>query len=177
MTAEPLEQPSTVLDKAEISAVCLERLDTVFDDWDLMLAVDGVAVGMGVIHGVETVAFATDPTVQGGALGIEGCGAISDATDIANLRQAPCVGIWHSGGARLREGVGSLDAVGRIFAAQTRASGRVPQISVVLGPAAGGAAYGPALTDVVIMGPSGRVFVTGPDVVRRVTGEQIDMER
>jgi acetyl-CoA/propionyl-CoA carboxylase carboxyl transferase subunit len=177
MTAEPLEQPSAVLDKDTISTVCRERLDTVFDDWDLMLAVDGVAVGMGVIHGVETVAFATDPTVQGGALGIQGCGAISDATDIANLRQAPCVGIWHSGGARLREGVGSLDAVGRIFAAQTRASGRVPQISVVLGPAAGGAAYGPALTDVVIMGPSGRVFVTGPDVVRRVTGEQIDMER
>ncbi|MDX6268013.1 MAG: acetyl-CoA/propionyl-CoA carboxylase carboxyl transferase subunit [Frankiales bacterium] len=182
MTAEPLERPdgalpSAVLDKDLVSAVCRERLDTVFDDWDLMLAVDGVAVGMGVIHGVETVAFATDPAIQGGALGIEGCGAISDATDIANLRQAPCIGIWHSGGARLREGVGSLDAVGRIFAAQTRASGRVPQISVVLGPAAGGAAYGPALTDVVIMGPAGRVFVTGPDVVRRVTGEQIDMER
>jgi acetyl-CoA/propionyl-CoA carboxylase carboxyl transferase subunit len=182
MTAEPLDRPdaalpSTVLDKDQISAPCRERLDTVFDDWDLMLAVDGVAVGIGVIHGVETVAFATDPTVQGGALGIDGCGAICDATDIANLRQAPCIGIWHSGGARLREGVGSLDAVGRIFAAQTRASGRIPQISVVLGPAAGGAAYGPALTDVVIMGPSGRVFVTGPDVVRRVTGEQIDMER
>jgi acetyl-CoA/propionyl-CoA carboxylase carboxyl transferase subunit len=175
MTAEPLE--TTVLDKEVISTVCRERLDVVFDDWDLMLAVDGVAVGMGEIAGVETVAFATDPTVQGGALGIDGCGAICDATDIANLRQAPCIGIWHSGGARLREGVASLDAVGRIFAAQTRASGRVPQISVILGPAAGGGAYGPALTDVVVMGPSGRVFVTGPDVVRRVTGEQIDMER
>jgi acetyl-CoA/propionyl-CoA carboxylase carboxyl transferase subunit len=160
-----------------VSAPCKERLDLVFDDWDLMLAVDGVAVGVGVINGVETVAFATDPTVQGGALGIEGCGAISDATDVANLRQAPCIGIWHSGGARLREGVASLDAVGRVFAAQTRASGRVPQISVVLGPAAGGAAYGPALTDVVIMGPGGRVFVTGPDVVRRVTGEDVGMER
>ncbi len=163
--------------KDEISAPCRERLDLVFDDWDLMLAVDGVAVGIGVINGVETVAFATDPLVQGGALGIAGCGAISDATDVANLRQAPCIGIWHSGGARLREGVASLDAVGRVFAAQTRASGRVPQISVVLGPAAGGAAYGPALTDVVVMGPGGRVFVTGPDVVRRVTGEDVGMER
>ncbi len=163
--------------KDEISQPCRERLDLVFDDWDLMLAVDGVAVGVGVIKGIEVVAFATDPTVQGGALGVEGCGAISDATDVANLRQAPCIGIWHSGGARLREGVASLDAVGRVFAAQTRASGRVPQISVVLGPAAGGAAYGPALTDVVVMGPEGRVFVTGPDVVRRVTGEQVDMER
>jgi acetyl-CoA/propionyl-CoA carboxylase carboxyl transferase subunit len=162
---------------AEISKPCAERLDALLDEWDLALSVDGVAVAVGLIRGVETVAFATDPTVQGGALGIEGCGAISDATDLGNLRGAPVVGIWHSGGARLREGVGSLDAVGRVFAAQTRASGRVPQISVVLGPAAGGAAYGPALTDVVVMGPSGRVFVTGPDVVRRVTGEDVGMER
>ena len=87
------------------------------------------------------------------------------------------IGIWHSGGARLAEGVEALDAVGEVFAAMVRASGRVPQISVVLGPAAGGAAYGPALTDVVIMGPAGRVFVTGPDVVRSVTGEDVDMER
>src|SRR6185312_5657746 len=77
--------------------------------------------------------------------------------------------------ARMREGVESLDGIGRIFAAMTRASGRVPQISVVLGPAAGGAAYGPALTDVVIMAPDGRVFVTAPDVVRSVTGEDVDM--
>jgi acetyl-CoA/propionyl-CoA carboxylase carboxyl transferase subunit len=67
--------------------------------------------------------------------------------------------------------------VGQIFAAMVRASGRVPQISVVLGPAAGGAAYGPALTDIVIMGSAGRIFVTGPEVVRSVTGEQVDMER
>jgi acetyl-CoA/propionyl-CoA carboxylase carboxyl transferase subunit len=70
-----------------------------------------------------------------------------------------------------------MDGVGRVFAAMIRASGRVPQISVVLGPAAGAAAYGPALTDVVIMAPAGRLFVTGPDVVRSVTGEQIDMEQ
>jgi acetyl-CoA/propionyl-CoA carboxylase carboxyl transferase subunit len=87
------------------------------------------------------------------------------------------MGVWHSGGAGLRVGVGALDAVAMVFAAQTRASGRVPQISVVLGPAAGGAAYGPALTDIVVLGPAGRVFVTGPDVVRRVTGEDVDMLR
>ena len=87
------------------------------------------------------------------------------------------MGIWHSGGARLREGVASLDAVGRVFAAMTRASGKVPQISVVLGPAAGGAAYGPALTDIVILGPEGRIFVTGPEVVRsRSPAKQVDME-
>ena len=89
----------------------------------------------------------------------------------------PVIGLWHSGGARLREGVLSLHAVGEVFAIMTRASGRIPQISVVLGAAAGGAAYGPALTDIVIMGPAGRVFVTGPDVVRSVTGEDVDMER
>jgi acetyl-CoA/propionyl-CoA carboxylase carboxyl transferase subunit len=87
------------------------------------------------------------------------------------------VGLWHSGGARLREGVVSLHAVGQVFAIMTRASGRIPQISVVIGPAAGGAAYGPALTDIVILGPDGRVFVTGPDVVRSVTGENVDALR
>ena len=80
-------------------------------------------------------------------------------------RARPGVGLWHSGGARLAEGVEALDGVGRVFAAMIRASGRVPQISVVLGPAAGGAAYGPALTDIVVMAPDGRIFVTGPDVV------------
>jgi acetyl-CoA/propionyl-CoA carboxylase carboxyl transferase subunit len=78
-------------------------------------------------------------------------------------------------GGSLAEGVASMDGIGRMFAAMVRASGRVPQLSVVLGPAAGGAAYGPALTDLVIMSDEGRVFVTGPDVVRSVTGEQIDM--
>ena len=92
-------------------------------------------------------------------------------------RAARSIGLWHSGGARLREGVVSLHAVGEVFAIMTRASGKVPQISVVLGPAAGGAAYGPALTDVVILGPEGRVFVTGPDVVRSVTGEDVDALR
>ncbi len=126
---------------------------------------------------MPTVAFATDPKVQGGALGHAGCAAVAAAYDVAMRRGAPIVGLWHSGGARLAEGVASLDGVGMIFAAMTRASGRIPQVSVVLGPAAGGAAYGPALTDVVILGPHGRVFVTGPDVVRSVTGEDVDMLR
>jgi acetyl-CoA/propionyl-CoA carboxylase carboxyl transferase subunit len=89
----------------------------------------------------------------------------------------PIVGLWHSGGARLAEGVRSLHAVGEIFHIMTLASGKIPQISIVLGAAAGGAAYGPALTDVVILGPEGRIFVTGPDVVRSVTGEDVDMLR
>jgi acetyl-CoA/propionyl-CoA carboxylase carboxyl transferase subunit len=91
--------------------------------------------------------------------------------------EAPVVGLWHSGGARLREGVVSLHAVGQVFAIMTRASGKIPQISVVIGAAAGGAAYGPALTDIVILAPDGRIFVTGPDVVRSVTGENVDALR
>jgi acetyl-CoA/propionyl-CoA carboxylase carboxyl transferase subunit len=137
----------------------------------------GVVTATGRVHDVEVVVFASDPTVQGGAMGHEGCLAVASAYDVALSRGAPVIGIWHSGGARLAEGVSSLDGVGRIFTAMTRASGRVPQISVVLGPAAGGAAYGPALTDVVVLGPNGRVFVTGPDVVRSVTGEDVDMLR
>ncbi len=110
-------------------------------------------------------------------MGDVGCRVVVDAYHRAMTDGVPIVGLWHSGGARLAEGVLSLHAVGRIFHAMTQASGKIPQISVVLGPAAGGAAYGPALTDVVILGPEGRIFVTGPDVVRSVTGEDVDMLR
>jgi len=157
------------------------RLAALFDEgtFEPITAVDdsGVLAGVGRMLGTPAVAFASDPTIQGGALGSAGCTAIVAAYDRALADGSPIVGLWHSGGARLREGAESLDGIGRIFAAMTRASGRVPQISVVLGPSAGGAAYGPALTDIVIMAPTGRIFVTGPDVVRSVTGEDVDMER
>lgn len=136
----------------------------------------GVLAARGTVSGSPAIAFCTDATVMGGAMGVDGCRHIVDAIDTALREHVPVVGIWHSGGARLAEGVTALHAVGEVFAAMVRASGRVPQISVVLGPAAGGAAYGPALTDLVIMGPAGRVFVTGPEVVRSVTGENVDME-
>ncbi len=137
----------------------------------------GVLSARGQIDGAPVVAFATDATRMGGAMGTQGCQHIVDAIDLAVRERVPVIGLWHSGGARLAEGVVALDAVGQVFAAMVRASGRVPQISVVLGPAAGGAAYGPALTDIVIMSDAGRIFVTGPEVVRSVTGEQVDMER
>jgi acetyl-CoA/propionyl-CoA carboxylase carboxyl transferase subunit len=136
----------------------------------------GAFAARGRIDGVNVIAYCTDATTMGGAMGSEGCQHIVDAIDTGVRESCPVIGLWHSGGARLAEGVEALDAVGQVFAAMVRASGRVPQISVVLGAAAGGAAYGPALTDIVIMAPNGRVFVTGPDVVRSVTGEQIDME-
>jgi acetyl-CoA/propionyl-CoA carboxylase carboxyl transferase subunit len=136
----------------------------------------GVVAARGRIDGCAAVAYCTDATVMGGAMGAAGCRHIVDAIDLAVRERLPVVGLWHSGGARLAEGVEALHAVGLVFQAMIRASGRVPQVSVVLGPAAGGAAYGPALTDVVVMSTGGRVFVTGPDVVRSVTGENVDME-
>ena len=120
------------------------------------------------------MSFASDPTIQAGAMGETGCRVILTAYERALALGCPVIGLFHSSGARLQEGVASMHAVGQVFAAMTRASGKIPQISVVLGPAAGGAAYGPALTDIVIMGPAGRVFITGPDVVRSVTGEDVD---
>ncbi len=136
----------------------------------------GVYAVRGRIDGAKVIVYCSDATKKGGALGSEGCGHIVEAIDTAVRERCPVIGVWHSGGARIPEGVESLDGMGQMFAAMIRASGKVPQISVVVGPAAGGAAYGPALTDVVIMAPDGRVFVTGPDVVRSVTGEEIDQE-
>jgi acetyl-CoA/propionyl-CoA carboxylase carboxyl transferase subunit len=157
----------------------LQRLEKLFDAGTTvpLHARDksGVLAAAGEIDGVRTIAYCSDATVMGGAMGVDGCKHIVAAIDEAIETEAPIVGIWHSGGARLAEGVEALHAVGLVFEAMVRASGHIPQISVVLGFAAGGAAYGPALTDVVIMAPEGRVFVTGPDVVRSVTGEQVDM--
>ncbi len=159
----------------------LTRLTALLDEGSLQLLspVDdsGMLAVAGTADGAPVVAFASDPTVMGGAMGAAGCAVVVQAYEVALQRGAPIVGVWHSGGARLAEGVRSLDAVGQVFAVMTRASGRIPQVSVVLGPAAGGAAYGPALTDVVVLAPEGRIFVTGPEVVRSVTGEDVDMLR
>ncbi|CAI7979633.1 Biotin-dependent acetyl-/propionyl-coenzyme A carboxylase beta6 subunit [Frankia sp. Hr75.2] len=135
-----------------------------------------VTVAHGRVDGTDVIAYCTDATSMGGAIGAAGARRIADAIDRAVAERIPVIGLWHSGGASLGDGVEALDGIGQMFAAMIAASGRVPQVSVVLGPAAGGAAYGPALTDVIVMAPEGKVFVTGPDVVRQVTGEQIDMD-
>ncbi|HEU4567634.1 MAG TPA: carboxyl transferase domain-containing protein [Marmoricola sp.] len=159
----------------------MHRLGHLFDEGTLepITPVDdsGMLAAIGKIDGMPSVAFCSDPTIMGGAMGMEGCKVVVAAYQRALTDRVPIIGVWHSGGARLAEGVLSLHAVGQIFHAMTQASGVIPQVSVVLGPAAGGAAYGPALTDVVILGPEGRIFVTGPDVVRSVTGEDVDMLR
>ena len=180
MTMLEVRPPADVsLVEVELSRDPRERLAVLLGAYDPLPGDEGCGVfaGIGHVEGRPAVAFATDPSIQGGAMGSAGCEVIVDAYRVALERKAPIVGVWQSGGARLAEGVASLDGVGRVFRAMTRASGQVPQVSVILGPAAGGAAYGPALTDVVILGPSGRVFVTGPDVVRSVTGEDVDMAR
>ncbi len=176
MTALQAAAPATAPDPRDPEDRLLRFFDP--DSVSLLAPRDtsGVAAARGTVSGARAIAFCTDATVMGGAMGVDGCRHIVDAIDTALRERVPVVGIWHSGGARLAEGVTALHAVGEVFAAMVRASGRVPQISVVLGPAAGGAAYGPALTDLVVMGPAGRVFVTGPDVVRSVTGEDVDME-
>ncbi|KRF15475.1 propionyl-CoA carboxylase subunit beta [Nocardioides sp. Soil797] len=159
----------------------LHRLAAFFDTDSVELLTEdddsGMLAARGLVEGSPVVAFCSDATVMGGAMGEVGCKAVVVAYQRALADGVPVVGLWHSGGARLAEGVISLHAVGEIFHAMTQASGKIPQISIVLGPAAGGAAYGPALTDVVILGPQGRIFVTGPDVVRSVTGEDVDMAR
>jgi acetyl-CoA/propionyl-CoA carboxylase carboxyl transferase subunit len=181
MTLIDIERPpADVPVVVETSRDPRERLVALLGDCEFLPVDDdtcGAVAAVGMVEGRPIVAFATDPSIQGGAMGVVGCDVIIEAYRVALDRRAPIIGIWQSGGARLAEGVASLDGVGRVFAAMTHASGRVPQVSVVLGPAAGGAAYGPALTDVVVLGPSGRVFVTGPDVVRSVTGEDVDMAR
>ena len=157
------------------------RLEAFFDEGTVELLTErddsGMLAVLGRVDGTPVAAFASDATIQGGAMGLDGCRVVLAAYERALADGVPVVGLWHSGGARLREGVVSLHAVGEVFAIMTRASGKIPQLSVVIGPAAGGAAYGPALTDIVILGPDGRVFVTGPDVVRSVTGEHVDALR
>jgi len=136
----------------------------------------GMIAATGSIKGSRVVVFASDATIQGGALGVEGARVIVSAYRAAMAAQLPIIGLWHSGGARLRDGVSSLNAFGEVFQSIISASGKIPQISLVLGPTAGGGAYGPAMTDVVVLAPQGRIFVTGPDVVKSVTGEKVDME-
>jgi acetyl-CoA/propionyl-CoA carboxylase carboxyl transferase subunit len=155
------------------------RLSSLFDSHTLRLrtSIDasGVVTAEGRIDGITTLAFCTDARISGGAMGVQGCDRIAALIDSAVTLRTPVIGVWHSGGARLAEGVSSLEAVGRVFVSTVRASGRIPQISVIVGAAAGGAAYGPALTDVVIMSDDARLFVTGPEIIRRVTGENVDM--
>ena len=138
---------------------------------------DSVVTGIGTIHGRQVAVFSQDFTIFGGSLGEVAGEKIVKVMDFALETQVPIIGILDSGGARIQEGVVALGKYGEIFRRNTQASGVIPQISIVCGPAAGGAVYSPALTDFVIMvDKTSQMFVTGPDVIKAVTGEDVGME-
>ena len=138
---------------------------------------DGVVTGWGRIEGRLVYVYAQDFTVMGGSLGEEHGLKIAKIMDMAIESGAPLIGLNDSGGARIQEGVNSLAACGEIFMRNTRASGIIPQITAILGPCAGAAVYSPALTDFIfIVKNTANMFITGPDVVRAVTHEDVDFE-
>ncbi|WP_030683255.1 acyl-CoA carboxylase subunit beta [Streptomyces cellulosae] len=135
---------------------------------------DGVVTGWGTVHGRTVFVYAHDFRIFGGALGEAHAQKIHKIMDLAEAAGAPVVSLNDGAGARIQEGVTALAGYGGIFQRNTRASGVIPQISVMLGPCAGGAAYSPALTDFVFMvRETSQMFITGPDVVKTVTGEEI----
>ncbi len=139
---------------------------------------DGVVCGAGAIEGRPVYVFAQDFTVFGGSLSETNASKICKVMDLALQNGAPIIGLNDSGGARIQEGVVSLAGYSKVFLRNTRASGVVPQISAILGPCAGGAVYSPAITDFVFMTEkTSYLFVTGPDVIKTVTHEEVSKEQ
>lgn len=148
-----------------------------FDMDKKSLPTDGVIIGTGTIYGAPVAVFAQDFTVAGGSLGLMHSRKITKIMDHALKMRMPLIGINDSGGARIQEGVNSLAGYGEIFFRNTISSGVIPQISVILGPCAGGAVYSPALTDFVfVVDNISKMFITGPEVIKTVLGEEVSME-
>ncbi len=138
---------------------------------------DAVVTGWGTIDGRNVLVFAEDFTRFGGSLGEVVADKICKVLDLALDTGTPVIGLKDSGGARIQEGVVGLDGYGRIFERNVRASGVIPQISVIMGPCAGGAVYSPALTDFIFqVEDTSHLFITGPDVIKTVTGEEVSMD-
>lgn len=160
----------------EIGAL-IESRCTDFGIKDKHIKGDGVITGFARINGRKAAIFSQDFTQLGGSLGLAHARKIANLMDLALKAECPVIGILDSGGARIQEGVDSLDGYGEIFYRNTKSSGVIPQISVIVGPCAGGAVYSPALTDFVFMVKGiSNMFVTGPAVVKAATGENIDAE-
>ncbi len=140
---------------------------------DKARAGDGVVAGAGLIDGRPVFCYAQDSSFAGGSLGEQHANTIVRVLELADKAKAPVVGFVSSGGARMQEGVAALGGYGRIFHRIVKLSGRVPQISIVTGLSAGGAAYSPALTDWVVMTEESSMFLTGPGVVREALGEDV----
>src|SRR5258708_2545853 len=138
---------------------------------------DGVVTGWGTVNGRTVFAFAKDFTVFGGSLSEAHAQKIVKIQDLAMKARAPIVGLFDAGGARIQEGVAALGGYGEVFKRNVNASGVIPQISVIMGPCAGGDVYSPAITDFIFMVRDTRyMFGTGPDVVRTVTHEEVSHE-
>ena len=137
---------------------------------------DGIVTGFGKVNGRRVAVFAQDFTVLGGSFSEVQSQKISRIQDMALEAGIPVIGLNDSGGARIQEGVRSLAAYGEVFVRNVTASGVIPQISVILGPCAGGAVYSPALTDFIIMAGQSYMFLTGPDVIKAVTGEEVSAQ-
>jgi acetyl-CoA/propionyl-CoA carboxylase carboxyl transferase subunit len=154
-----------------------EHRATQFGMEDNKVPGDGVVTGWGEVNGRKIFVFAQDFTVFGGSLGEAHAEKICKIMDMAVETGAPVVGLNDSGGARIQEGVDALGGYAEIFWRNTNASGVVPQISVIMGPCAGGAVYSPAITDFTIMvEDTSHMFITGPDVIKQVTNEDVTFE-
>ena len=155
----------------------VEHRCTNFDMEKVEAPADGVVTGYGTVDGRLVYTYAQDFTVLGGSLGEMHAAKICKVQDMALKMGAPIVGFNDSGGARIQEGVDALSGYGKIFYRNTISSGVIPQISVIVGPSAGGAVYSPALTDFIFMVENtGRMFITGPQVIKSVTGEDVSQE-
>ncbi|MFI3287789.1 MAG: acyl-CoA carboxylase subunit beta [Rikenellaceae bacterium] len=173
------ERIKTLLDKDTFNEydIFVQHSATEFGMAEKELAGDGVVIGTGRICGFPVAIYAQDFTVFGGSLGFSHARKITKIMDYALNMRIPLIGINDSGGARIQEGVNALAGYGEIFFRNTLASGVIPQISVILGPCAGGAVYSPALTDFVfVVDQISKMFITGPEVIKTVLGEEITME-
>jgi len=173
------ERITLLLDEGSFNEIGMfvEHRSTYFGLEKQKIPGDGVVTGYGTIHGRQVYVFSQDFTVLGGSLSETHAQKICRIMDLAMKNGAPVIGLNDSGGARIQEGVVSLAGYADIFYRNTRASGVIPQISVIMGPCAGGAVYSPALTDFVFMvEDTSYMFVTGPNVVKTVTHEEVTSE-
>ncbi len=155
----------------------VEHRSTDFGMADTRIPGDGVVTGWGTVNGRRVFVFSKDFTVFGGSLSEAHAGKITRVQDMALKMRAPIIGLFDAGGARIQEGVAALGGYGEVFRRNVIASGVIPQISVILGPCAGGDVYSPAMTDFIFMvRDTSYMFVTGPDVVRTVTNEVVTAE-
>ncbi len=173
------ERVDALLDKGsfqEINGLMKNRHTDFGMDKDKILG-DGMVVGFGTIDGRKVCVYAQDFTVMGGSYGEVAGQKVARVMDLAIAAGVPVIGINDGGGARIQEGIYSLAAFGELFYRNVQASGVIPQISVMVGPSAGGAVYSPAMTDFIVMTKgSSNMFITGPEVIKTVTGEEIDAE-